>query len=116
MKDDGGFNAATDTYESLVYQRVVSFCTARKPTGTYDRFMLNVPREQCAGGWRVVILTLSAGIVAAGVAASFGHVVLMPLACLAPSAVMLLVWHGPPPQTVDEPRYDPNAPSTDDRR
>jgi hypothetical protein len=78
--------------------------------------MLNLAREQWAGVWCVAVLALSAGAVAAGVGITFGHVVLVPLACLVPPAVMLLVWRGPPTQTVAELLHDANAPATGDRR
>jgi hypothetical protein len=94
----------------------VSFCTVRKPTGTYDRSMLNLSRGQWAGVWCGAVLVLSAGAVAAGVGITFGNIVLVLLACLAPPAVMLLVWRGPPPQTVAELLHDANAPATGDRR
>jgi hypothetical protein len=78
--------------------------------------MLNPSRGQWAGIWCAAVLVLSAGAVAAGVGITFGNVVLMLLACLAPPAIMLLVWRGPPPQTVAELLYDAKAPATGDRR
>jgi len=78
--------------------------------------MLNLSREQWAGVWCAAVLVLSAGAVVAGVGITPGNVVLVLLACLAPPAVMLLIWRGPPPQTVAELLYDANAPATGDRR
>ena len=79
--------------------------------------MLKISREQWAAGWCAEVLVLGAAVaVTAGVGITLSHVILLLLASLAPPAVMLLVWRGPPPQTVAEMLYDANAPAKSNQR
>ena len=58
--------------------------------------------------WCAVVIGAGAGAVALGAGITAGNGVLFLLACLAPPAVMLMVWR-PPPPTVAQVLYDVNA-------
>ena len=70
--------------------------------------MVNLSRTQWAIAWCAAVSTATAAALAFGVRVTVGNGVLFLLACLAPPAVMLLVWR-PPPSTVAQLLYDANA-------
>ena len=74
----------------------------------------NVSRLQVVAAWFGVVVVLFALSVVWGANTSVGSVELWLLACLAPPAVMLLVWRAPT-QTVAELLYDATHPSKDGR-
>jgi len=67
--------------------------------------MSKLTREQWAGAWCAAIVVLSACAVALGAGITVGNGVLALGVLAAPPTVMLLVWSGPPPQTVTEMLY-----------
>ena len=75
----------------------------------------NVSRLQIIAAWFALVVVLFAVSVLWGAKTSVGSAELWLLACLAPPAVMLLVWRAPT-QTVAEVLYDANHPSKDGRR
>ena len=74
----------------------------------------NVTRPQLIAAWFAVVVVLFAVSVVFGARTSVSAGVLWLLACLAPPAVMLLVWRAPT-QTVAELLYDANHPDKDAR-
>jgi hypothetical protein len=62
----------------------------------------SLSRARVAFLWCAAVLTLGACAVVVGAAITLGNGALLLVACLAPPAVMLLVWNGPPPLTVAE--------------
>jgi|KBSSwiS6_1023812.scaffolds.fasta_scaffold10282_3 quinol-cytochrome oxidoreductase complex cytochrome b subunit len=75
----------------------------------------NVSRRQLVAAWFALVVVLFAVSVVWGAETSVSSAVLWLLACLAPPAVMLLVWRAPT-QTVAELLYDANHPSKEGRR
>ena len=75
----------------------------------------NVSRLQLVAAWFAIVVVLFAVSVVWGAQTPVGSAGLWLLACLAPPAVMLLVWRAPT-QTVAELLYDANHPSKDGRR
>jgi hypothetical protein len=75
----------------------------------------NISRVQLAAAWVGVVVALFALSVSAGARTSVGSAEFWLLACLAPPAVMLLVWR-PPTQTVAELLYDATHPGKDGRQ
>lgn len=74
----------------------------------------NVSRLQIIAAWFALVIVLFAVSVLWGAKTSVGSAELWLLACLAPPAVMLLVWRAPT-QTVAEVLYDANHPGKDGR-
>ena len=75
----------------------------------------NVSRRQLVAAWFALVVVLFAVSVVWGAETSVSSAVLWLLACLAPPAVMLLVWRAPT-QTVAALLYDANHPSKEGRR
>jgi hypothetical protein len=75
----------------------------------------NVSRLQLVAAWFALVVVLFAVSVVWGAQQSVSSAVLWLLVCLAPPAVMLLVWRTPT-QTVAEVLYDATHPSKDGRR
>jgi len=73
-----------------------------------------VSRVQLVAAWFAAIVVLFALSIALGANISVGATELWVLACLAPPAVMLLVWRAPT-QTVAELLYDATHPKKDGR-
>ena len=74
----------------------------------------SVTRTQLIAVWLAIVVVLFALSVAFGAQTSVSAGVLWLLACLAPPAVMLLVWRAPT-QTVAELLYEANHPDKDGR-
>jgi hypothetical protein len=74
----------------------------------------SVTRTQLIAAWFGLVIVLFAVSVVLGATTSLSAGVLWLLACLAPPAVMLLVWRAPT-QTVAELLYDANHPDKDGR-
>ena len=74
----------------------------------------NPSRSRIVAAWCGVVVALFALSVFRGATTSVGSVELWLLACLAPPAVLLLVWR-PPTQTVAELLYDTTHPNKDVR-
>jgi hypothetical protein len=74
----------------------------------------NISRVQLAAAWVGVVVVLFALSVIWGARTSVGIAEFWLLACLAPPAVMLLVWRAPT-QTVAELLYDATHPGKDGR-
>ena len=74
----------------------------------------NVSRGQLIAAWFALVLVLFALSVVWGSETSVSAGALWLLACLAPPAVMLMVWRAPT-QTVAELLYDANRPNKDGR-
>jgi hypothetical protein len=72
-------------------------------------------RTQWVGGWCSAVAVVAAASVVGGVAMTVNAAELWLVACLAPPAVMLLVWRGAPPATVAELLHHVNRPSKDSR-
>jgi hypothetical protein len=73
----------------------------------------SISRTQLAGGWLAAVVVLFAGsVVAWGAQLTVSAGALWVLACLAPPAVMLLVWRAPA-VTVAELLYDVNKSTKD---
>ena len=79
-----------------------------------DIMLKNVSRLQVVAAWCGVVVVLFAVSVVLGATPSVSAGVLWLLACLAPPAVMLLVWRAPT-QTVAELLYDANHADKDGR-
>ncbi len=78
--------------------------------------MLNsISRRGLAGAWCALVLVIAALSVVAGAGITLGNGGLLLVVCLAPPAVMLLVWRGAPPATVAELLHSVNGPSKDTR-
>ena len=75
----------------------------------------NVSRVQLAAAWVGVVVALFALSVGWGARTSVGSAELWLLACLAPPAVMLLVWRAPT-QTVAELLFDATHPDKEGRQ
>lgn len=75
--------------------------------------MLNLSRTQWAGIWPACLFVLTACAAIGGVRLTVADGALLLVACLAPPAIMLLVWRGPPPPTVAEVLYLARVPSAD---
>jgi hypothetical protein len=74
----------------------------------------SVTRTQLIAAWFAIVVVLFALSVVLGATTSVSAGVLWLLACLAPPAVMLLVWRAPT-QTVAEVLYDATHPNKDGR-
>ena len=74
----------------------------------------NVSRAQLTAAWVALVGALFALGVIWGIETSIGSAELWLLACLAPPAVLLLVWRAPT-QTVAELLYDATHPNQDGR-
>ena len=72
--------------------------------------MLNFSRNQWAVGWTSFVLVLAACAAVAGVPMTATNAVLLLVACVGPTATMLLIWRGPPPPTAAELLYAANKP------
>jgi len=75
----------------------------------------NISRLQLVGAWCALVLVIAACSVVAGAGLTLGNGGLFLVVCLAPPAVMLLVWRGAPPATVAELLHSVNRPSKDTR-
>ena len=73
-----------------------------------------VSRAQLIAAWFALVVVLFAVSIVWGATTSVSAGALWLLACLAPPAVMLLVWRAPT-QTVAELLYDANHPNKDGR-
>jgi len=65
----------------------------------------DVSRAQWARAWLAAIVVMFVSSVVLGAATTVSSSALWLFACLAPPAVMLLVWRGAPPATVAEVLY-----------
>ena len=74
----------------------------------------SVTRTQLIAAWFAIVVVLFAVSVVLGAKTSVGSAELWLLACLAPPAVLLLVWRAPT-QTVAELLYDATHPDKDGR-
>ena len=75
----------------------------------------NISRAQLAGAWLAAIVVIFVCSVVLGAATTVSSYGLWLFACLAPPAVMLLVWRGAPPATVAEVLYAVDNPTKDGR-
>ena len=75
----------------------------------------NISRLRVVGAWCALVLVIAALSVVAGAGITLSNGELLLVACLAPPAVMLLVWRGAPPATVAELLHSVNRPSKDTR-
>ena len=75
----------------------------------------SISRTQWVCGWCAAVTVVAAASVVGGVAMTVNAAELWLVACLAPPAVMLLVWRGAPPVTVAELLHTVNRPSKDSR-
>lgn len=76
----------------------------------------NISRLRLVGAWCFLMLAIGAYSVFAGAGITFGNLGLLLVACVAPPAVMLMVWGGgSPPATVAELLHAVNRPSKDNR-
>jgi len=62
----------------------------------------SLDRRTVIGVWFAVFLALAGAAVLSGVSITVGTSALWLLACVVPSAVLLMVWRGAPPATVAE--------------
>jgi hypothetical protein len=62
----------------------------------------NISRGWVAGSWLAGCAVIAAVGIVAGAPLTLGMLELVLMACLVLPAVMLLIWHGPPAQTVAE--------------
>ena len=76
--------------------------------------LINVSRAQLMAAWFAVVVVLFALSAVWGAKISVSTGVLWLLVCVAPPAVLLLVWRAPT-QTVAELLYDANQPDKDGR-
>jgi hypothetical protein len=74
----------------------------------------NISRAQVIGAWCAAVAVLASGSMLSG-SRTLGGAALWLVACLAPPAIALLVWRGPPPATVAELLHDANAAPTEGR-
>lgn len=72
-------------------------------------------RTRLVGAWLAAMVVIGACGVVAGAAVTVSNAGLLLFACVAPPAVMLLVWRGAPPLTVAELLYDVDQPSKNER-
>lgn len=75
----------------------------------------DISRTRLAVAWCAAVIVIGAAGVVAGVAITVSYAALLLVICLAPPAVMLLVWRGAPPQTVAEVLYSVDTPPKDAR-
>jgi hypothetical protein len=75
----------------------------------------SISRTQWVGGWCAAVILVAAASVVGGATMTLNAVELWIVACLAPPAVMLLVWRGAPPATVAELLHSVNRPSKESR-
>ena len=75
----------------------------------------NVSRGQWAGRWLAAMAVMFASSIVLGGPSTGNVTALWLLACLAPPAVMMLVWRGAPPPTVAEVLYAVNNTNKDGR-
>jgi hypothetical protein len=72
-------------------------------------------RTWLVGVWVATAAVVGAGSVVLGAGITLGNAALWLVFCLAPPAVMLLVWRGPPPATVAELLHAVDGPSKEDK-
>ena len=75
----------------------------------------SISRTQWVSGWCGAVAVVAAASVVSGVGMTVSAAELWLVACLAPPAVMLLVWRGAPPATVAELLHHVNRPSRERR-
>jgi hypothetical protein len=75
----------------------------------------DISRAKWAGLWVAAIVVLAAGSVVGGVPLTIDNSQLWLVACLAPPAVMLLVWRGGPPLSAEKLVYSVNRSPKDTR-
>lgn len=75
----------------------------------------DISRTRLAVAWCAAVIVIGAAGVVAGMPITVGYAGLLLVICLAPPAVMLLVWRGAPPQTVAEVLYSVDTPPKDAR-
>jgi hypothetical protein len=75
----------------------------------------DISRTRLAVVWCAAVIVIGAAGVVAGMPITVGYAVLLLVVCVAPPAVMLLVWRGAPPQTVAEVLYSVDTPPKDAR-
>lgn len=75
----------------------------------------DISRARLAGAWCATMIVIGACGVVVGADITVGNGGLWLFACLAPPAVMLLVWRGPPPLTVAELLHSVSQPSENER-
>ena len=83
--------------------------TAKLGSSASIAFMLKLSRNQWAVACPSFVLVLAACAAVAGVSMTATNAVLLLVACVAPTATMLLVWRGPPPPTPAELLYFANG-------
>jgi hypothetical protein len=76
----------------------------------------DISRARLVGAWCAAVILIGACGVVAGAAITMSNAGFLVFACLAPPAVMLLVWRGATPLTVAELLYAVNQPTEKDRR
>jgi hypothetical protein len=75
----------------------------------------NISRSRVVVVWCALVFAIAAVGVVAGARVTLNNVELLLVACLAPSAVLLLIWRGAPAATVAELLHSVNRPSKDAR-
>jgi hypothetical protein len=77
----------------------------------------HLSRTRLAVAWCVAVAVLGAIAVLNGVTAiTLANAGLLLMVGLIPPAIMLIVWHGPPPLTIAEVLHAAGKPSKEDRR
>jgi len=75
----------------------------------------SISRTQWVGGWCAAVVVVAGASVVGGAAMTVNAAELWLVACLAPPAVLLLVWRGAPPVTVAELLHSVNKASKEIR-
>ena len=75
----------------------------------------DISRTRWVGMWCALVIAIAACGVVAGAAITMSSGGVLLFACLAPPAVMLLVWRGAPPPTVAELLHSVNQSTEKDR-
>ena len=65
----------------------------------------NMSRTRLVGFWFIALMVATAGIVTVNLELAITMAPLLLTLALAPPAIMLIVWRGPPPPTVAEVLY-----------
>jgi hypothetical protein len=77
--------------------------------------MKTFSRRWVAWAWCATVVVIGACGLAAGSAVTLSNGALVLVAALMPPAIMLLVWHGAPPQTIAEVLHSVDGPSEEGR-
>ena len=65
-----------------------------------------VSRERIVAAWVATVLVMFAVSLVAGTAITVGTAQLWLAVCLVPPGILLLLWHGKEPMTIEHPIYD----------